>query len=148
MAESSSFIRDGSFTSEFDDLVSDTMKQWSAMGLSVAVVNNDAVTAKGFGYSSYPDNPVTPKTLFNAASMTKAFTATAVSFLVDDDKKVPEVKWGTPVANLIGDDFVLSDHRTDQVTIEDILSHRTGLPEYVLCSSHAEMPKNNYSQHK
>ncbi|CZT47952.1 uncharacterized protein RSE6_08580 [Rhynchosporium secalis] len=129
MAESSSFIRDGSFTSEFDDLVSDTMKQWSAIGLSVAVVNNDAVTAKGFGYSSYPGNPVTPKTLFNAASMTKAFTATAVSFLVDDDKKFPEVKWDTPVANLIGDDFVLSDHRTDQVTIEDILSHRTGLPE-------------------
>lgn len=61
--------------------------------------------------------------------MTKAFAATAVSLLVDDDEQFPEVEWTTPVAHLIGDDFVLSDHRTDQVTVEDILSHRTGLPE-------------------
>lgn len=63
--------------------------------------------------------------------MTKAFTATAVSLLVDDDKQFPDVKWTTLVAKLIGDDFVLSDNRTDQITVEDILSHRTGLPEYV-----------------
>lgn len=61
--------------------------------------------------------------------MTKAFTATAVSLLVDDNEQFPDVKWTTSVARLIGDDFVLSDSRTEQVTVEDILSHRTGLPE-------------------
>lgn len=63
--------------------------------------------------------------------MTKAFTATAVSLLVDDDKQNPDVQWTAPVSSLIADDFVLSDNRTDQVTVEDILSHRTGLPKYV-----------------
>ena len=75
-----------------------------------------------------------PDTLFNAGSMAKAFTATAVSLLVDDDERFPEVQWTTPVANLIGDDFVLSDSRTNEVTVEDILSHRSGLPPYVSSS--------------
>lgn len=66
--------------------------------------------------------------------MAKAFTATAISLLVDDDEQFPEVQWTTPVANLIGDDFVLSDSRTNQVTVEDILSHRSGLPPYVSSS--------------
>ncbi|KAL2064853.1 hypothetical protein VTL71DRAFT_3993 [Oculimacula yallundae] len=124
MVEASRFIRDGSLTPEFNDLVSQTMKRWKAPGLSLAVINNDAFTSK-----SLSDKPVTLKTLFNAANMTKAFTAIAVSFLVDDDEMFPEVLKETPVANLIGDDFVLPDSRINQVTVEDILSHRTGLPE-------------------
>ncbi|PVH88479.1 beta-lactamase/transpeptidase-like protein [Cadophora sp. DSE1049] len=128
MAGASPLVQDGSFTPEFDDLVSETMRRWNVPGLSTAVIDNDTVLAKGYGYSQYPDKPVKPDTLFNAASMAKAFTATAVSLLVDDDEQFPDVKWTTPVANLIGDDFVLSDNRTNQVTVEDILSHRTGLP--------------------
>ena len=74
---------------------------------------------------------VTPETLFHCASMTKAFTAAAVSLLVDDNDNYPNVGWTTPVASLLRDDFVLSNNLyTDQVTVEDILSHRTGLPEY------------------
>lgn len=62
--------------------------------------------------------------------MSKAFTATAASMLVDD-KDLPDVKWDTPMSRLIGDDFVLSDGRyTADVTMEDILCHRSGLPEY------------------
>ncbi|KAK0126158.1 hypothetical protein ONS95_007776 [Cadophora gregata] len=128
MARASSLIRHGSFTPEFDDLVSKTMRRWKVPGLSIAVIDNDTVLSKGYGYSRYPGKPVNPSTLFNAASMAKAFTATAVSLLVDDDERFPHVKWTTAVASLIGDDFVLSDNRTDQITVEDILSHRTGLP--------------------
>jgi CubicO group peptidase (beta-lactamase class C family) len=64
--------------------------------------------------------------------MTKAFVAAGVSLLVDDESS-PDVQWSTPVSRLLRDDFVLSDSRsTEMVTIEDILSHRTGLPEYLL----------------
>jgi CubicO group peptidase (beta-lactamase class C family) len=64
--------------------------------------------------------------------MSKSFIAAAISLLVDDNN-FPEVKWTTPVSQLLRDDFVLSDSRnTEQVTIEDMLSHRTGMPEYVL----------------
>lgn len=64
--------------------------------------------------------------------MSKSFIAAALSLLVEDDN-FPEVKWTTPVSQLLRDDFVLSDGRyTEQVTIEDILSHRSGMPEYLL----------------
>lgn len=87
--------------------------------------------AKGYGIAKYPDEKVTPATLFNAASMTKAFISSAVSLLVDDDDH-PDVQWTTPVSKLIRDDFVLSNSQyTEMVTVEDILSHRSGLPEWV-----------------
>ena len=64
--------------------------------------------------------------------MSKSFIAAAISLLVNDDN-FPDVKWTTPVSQLLKDDFVLSDSwYTEQVTIEDMLSHRSGLPEYVL----------------
>lgn len=86
--------------------------------------------AKAYGYARLPNEKATTDTLFNAASMTKAFVAASLSLLVDDDA-FPDVKWSTPVSKLIPDDFALCDSRyTDTVTLEDILSHRSGLPEY------------------
>lgn len=62
--------------------------------------------------------------------MTKAFTAAATSLLVDDEENFPDVKWDTPMSRVIGDDFVLSEDKyTAEVTIEDLLSHRSGLPK-------------------
>ena len=64
--------------------------------------------------------------------MTKALVAASVSLLVDDTSK-PDVQWSTPVSQLLRDDFVLSDSNyTELVTVEDILSHRSGLPEYCI----------------
>ena len=64
--------------------------------------------------------------------MSKSFVAAAISLLVDD-MDFPDVKWTTPVSQLLRDDFVLSDSRyTEEVTIEDMLSHRSGMPEYVI----------------
>jgi CubicO group peptidase (beta-lactamase class C family) len=72
---------------------------------------------------------VTPSTLFYAGSTTKAFTAAIMSFLVDDDEKYPQIQWNTPINQLIRDDFVLeNDYATNHTTIEDALSHRSGLP--------------------
>lgn len=45
-----------------------------------------------------------------------------------DDVSYPDVQWQTPVSKLIPSDFVLpTQSLTDQVTLEDILSHRTGI---------------------
>lgn len=75
-----------------------------------------------------PDVPVRPSTLFYTGSTTKSFTAAAASLLVDDDEKYPNVKWTTPMSELIRDDFVLPDeYATAHVTLEDALSNRTGL---------------------
>lgn len=45
--------------------------------------------------------------------------------------------WDTPIAQLIPDDFVLADPwATTHLTLEDALSHRTGLPRHDKASTH------------
>lgn len=72
-------------------------------------------------------------TLFDCASTSKSFTAAAISLLVDDNENYPNVQWRTPVSTLVPE-FVLKDsYATANVTIEDILSHRSGMPRYSYC---------------
>ena len=88
-------------------------------------------THQGFGFARDGYGPTTPQTLFFGGSTTKGFTAAALSQLVDDNEKHPEVQWTTPVSELIQKDFVLSDAwATQHITIEDCLSHRTGYPPH------------------
>ena len=76
---------------------------------------------------------MTEHTLFDCASLSKSFTAAAISLLVDDNNKHPGVDWATPVSSLLREDFVLPDaNATEQVTIADILCHRTGMPRHDL----------------
>jgi CubicO group peptidase (beta-lactamase class C family) len=74
---------------------------------------------------------MTPSTLFYAGSTTKAFTAAVMSLLVDDNEKHPQVQWETPIHQLLPDDFMLeNEYATNHTTIEDALSHRSGLPRH------------------
>ncbi|KAK3063024.1 hypothetical protein LTR53_019096, partial [Teratosphaeriaceae sp. CCFEE 6253] len=54
----------------------------------------------------------------------------------EDNQSKPaseQITWSTPLSRIIRDDFVLSDPiRTAQVTLEDAVSHRTGLPRHEL----------------
>jgi CubicO group peptidase (beta-lactamase class C family) len=53
--------------------------------------------------------------------------------LVDDTENYPDITWTTPLSDLIRDDFVLQDeYATRHITLEDALSHRTGLPGHML----------------
>lgn len=77
--------------------------------------------------ATFPSEPATASTLYEVGSTTKAFTAAAVGLLVDDGK----LNWKTPVASLLQDNFVLPDDAEGQsITIEDALSHRTGMPRH------------------
>lgn len=76
---------------------------------------------------------MTPSTLFYAGSTTKAFTAAALSLLVDNSSQYSNIQWDTPVSSLIPEEFVLeSFYSTKVTTVEDVLSHRTGLPRHDL----------------
>ncbi|KAI9826733.1 MAG: hypothetical protein M1819_007278 [Sarea resinae] len=121
--------KDGPLGGKFAELVHQTLDLWHVPGLAMAVVDGDETWAEGYGMASFPATPVTPSTLFYAGSTTKAFTAAIMSLLVDDNHHHPEVQWDTPISQLIRDDFVLQDeYATNHITIEDALSHRTGLP--------------------
>ena len=75
----------------------------------------------------------TADTRYFTGSTTKAFTAAAVAHLVQDQDQYPDLKWTSPINEYIREDFVLEDeHATTHTTIEDALSHRSGLPRHDL----------------
>lgn len=96
-------------------------------GLAVAVVvDQDVVWAKGFGVADRDKRtPVTPNTLFRMASHTKLFTATAILQLRDAGK----LNLHDPVAKHLPW-FRIQPAGEDElpVTVEDLLTHGSGLP--------------------
>src|SRR6202789_2981692 len=112
--------------SSLDQFISSSMKDWKVPGASVAIVRDGAaVYMKGFGVRDIRTNqPVTADTLFDIGSCTKAFTSAAVAMLVDEGKMQWEGKMNAYIPF-----FCLSDPLANQnVTIRDLLTHRTGVP--------------------
>src|SRR5438132_11669892 len=123
----------------FDKLATDTLSAWKIPGLAVAVVQNDRVVyINAFGVKEIgKSGPVTPDTLFEIASTTKAFTATALAMLVDQKK----LDWDDPVRKYV-DYFHLADPCADSlVTVRDIVSHRTGLSRHDELWDYTDWPR-------
>jgi CubicO group peptidase (beta-lactamase class C family) len=112
--------------------ISQLMDNFHVPGLAMALVDGSDIYSKAFGLACIvPQRPCTPDTLFDIASCSKAFTAIAVAVLVESDG-FPSVKWDTVLSGLFPDDFLLSTPEANKVvTIEDVLSHRSGLPGHV-----------------
>ncbi|KAE8386966.1 beta-lactamase/transpeptidase-like protein [Aspergillus alliaceus] len=121
------------FTPQFDSLVQEQLEKWKVPGVTISVVHGSSTYAKAYGFAVLPDKEMTLDSLFTTCSTTKAFTAAAVSMAIDDSIKSPSpLTWDTPIASLIRDDFVLADdHATVNTTLEDALSHRSGLPGHI-----------------
>lgn len=108
-----------------DTLIESVRRAYQAPGVAVAIVHNDAaVYAKGFGVRKLGEpTPVTPDTRFAIGSTSKAFTTAAMAILVDEGK----MAWDDPVRKHIPF-FRLADPLADaNVTLRDIVCHRTGL---------------------
>jgi CubicO group peptidase (beta-lactamase class C family) len=113
---------------QYDDLANTALSQWKVPGIAIAIVQNDKVIyLKGIGVKEAGKaDPVTPDTLFEIGSTTKAFTTTAMAMLVDEKK----MSWDDPVRKHL-DYFHLSDPCADSlVTLRDIVSHRSGLSRH------------------
>ncbi|HVG24549.1 MAG TPA: serine hydrolase [Thermoanaerobaculia bacterium] len=111
-----------------DRLMNETMRAWQIPGASIAIVQNDQVVfLKGYGTKELGGKEaVTPDTLFQIASTTKAFTSTSLAMLASDKK----LDFDDPVRKHVPY-FRLSDMCADQaVTLRDIVSHRTGLSRH------------------
>ncbi|KAF9364296.1 hypothetical protein BGX34_002003 [Mortierella sp. NVP85] len=98
--------------------------QCGVPGMGVAVLHKgELVFAEGFGKRNAQE-PFTSETLAPIGSLTKAFTATAIGELVAEGK----MDWDkTPVNKFLPDFELKSPILTSQLTLVDLLSHRTGL---------------------
>jgi CubicO group peptidase (beta-lactamase class C family) len=115
-------------TKSVDRMVTSTMRAWKIPGVAVAIVQNDRVIyAQGYGLKDLAaTDPVTADTLFQIASTSKAFATTALAMLVDEKK----LSWDDPVREHLEYFRLADDCASSQVTIRDIVTHRTGLSRH------------------
>jgi CubicO group peptidase (beta-lactamase class C family) len=111
-----------------DQTIEKILKDWNVPGCGIGIVVKDKLAfARGYGYRDLEKRlPVTPNTLFQIASNTKLFTATAVGFLVEEGK----LDWDKPIKNYVPQIQFYNDELNANVTIRDMLSHRTGISRH------------------
>src|ERR1700704_5384730 len=114
----------------FDSYMEQVLKDWNTPGIGVGIVVNDKlVFAKGYGYRDYEKKlPFTPATLCQIASNSKLFTAVSAGMLVEEGK----LAWDKPVRESVPTIQFYNDQLNSNVTLRDMLSHRTGVTRHDL----------------
>ena len=110
---------------DFSARMEQIRKDWNVPGMAVAIVSRDGmIHAEGYGVRALGSAaPVDADTMFQINSMTKSFTALLVARRAEEGK----LKLTDRIVDHIGW-FRLGDPLTTmEVTLEDALSHRTGV---------------------
>jgi CubicO group peptidase (beta-lactamase class C family) len=113
-------------SSLLDPVLEDIMARWGIPGLGVGIVEDgEIVHARGFGVQSLgTGTPVTLDSIFCVASIAKCFVASAIMQLVEQGILYLDV----PVIDYIPE-FKLDDELYRQITLRQILSHTSGMPD-------------------
>lgn len=113
---------------ELPRIVADIMARSGIPGLAIAVVHKEeTVFAEGYGVRRIDQkDPITADTVFQLASLSKPVGATVVARQVSEGV----VSWSSRMRDLLPW-FTLSDPaRSEKLTIGDLYSHRSGLPDH------------------
>ena len=110
---------------DLDRWVARALQTFEVPGIALTVVKDDqVVVAKGYGVRKLGEpTPVDARTLFGIASNTKAFTATALGLLVEENK----IEWDAPVVRYLPGFAMWDPFVTRELTVRDLLVHRSGL---------------------
>ena len=116
------------FLEQFCRQVQEGLKLWESPSIAIGIIKDgQTVLCEGFGSRDLEKNlPATAATLYQTASCTKAFTAALVAILVDQGK----LSWDEPLIRYLPNIRFFDDHTTKDLTMRDILSHRSGLPRH------------------
>jgi CubicO group peptidase (beta-lactamase class C family) len=103
-------------------------------GLAIGIVKSgELVYTQGFGVRNLDtQQPVTPRSLFHLASVSKTFVATAIVQLVEQGKMALDA----PIVTYLPY-FRLKDPRDKEITVRHMLSHASGMPDAVEFHWHA-----------
>ncbi|MEO6819250.1 MAG: serine hydrolase [Ginsengibacter sp.] len=112
-------------SSQIDALVEKTLTAYDVPGIAVAIVKDGKIIhEKGYGLRSLnTGKKVDEHTLFGIASNSKAFTTAALGMLIDEGK----LKWTDRVTDYIDGFQLYNPYVTQNFTIEDLITHRSGL---------------------
>ena len=111
--------------SQLDQLVEKTQATFNVPGIAVAIIKDGKIViSKGYGVTNInTKQKVDGNTLFGIASNSKAFTATALAILVDEGK----INWDDKVKKYLPQFKMYNKYVTDEFTIRDLLTHKSGL---------------------
>lgn len=117
---------DGDWLLRVDSLISVGIEKHAFPGAAVAIGRAGVITAlKGYGYYTYnKETPITPSSLFDIASLTKAVATTTAAMLLYEEGRLD---LDSPVFQYLPE-FAQNDKKG--VTIRHLLSHSSGLPSY------------------
>jgi CubicO group peptidase (beta-lactamase class C family) len=113
---------------QLQKLAEDALQRSGIPGMAIAVVYMDEIIyLKGFGVREEgTPAAVGPDTVFQLASLSKPIAATVVAALVGDGV----VAWDDPVTRHDPGFEMYDPWVTRQVTLRDMLAHRSGLPDH------------------
>lgn len=111
---------------ELEPKIAEVIKSGRLPGFAIGVVKNGKlIYAKGFGVTKLGTNtPVTSRSLFHMASVTKTFVATAVMQLVEQGK----IDLDAPITKYLPY-FKMDDERYRDIKVRQMLSHTSGIPD-------------------
>ncbi|MBY8825153.1 serine hydrolase [Sphingomonas colocasiae] len=110
---------------KIDETVARAMKAFEVPGMAVGIVKDGKlIYSKGYGVREQGKSArVDADTLFQIGSNTKAFTAAALSILIDEGK----IGWDDKVIDHLPQFRMYDPYVTREFTIRDLLTHRSGL---------------------
>jgi CubicO group peptidase (beta-lactamase class C family) len=134
-----SLFTDVALADKVDDFVRAEMKRRQVPGLSIAVLKQGKVLkVKGYGYANVELNvPASPETVYQLASITKCFTATAVMQLVGDGKLALEDQITTRLPGLPA--------AWSEITVKHLLTHTSGIKNYTELAAIGDDPQKEFT---
>lgn len=121
-------MTDQAFFEKFDQMVQEGLKLWDSPSVAVGVIKDGKVAlCEGYGLRDVEKNQkATGKTLYQIGSCSKAFTSALVAIMVDQGK----LSWDTPIRNYVPEVTLYDAFTSENCTLRDLLSHRTGIPRH------------------
>ncbi len=124
---------------KLDALISAYVKEGQFNGSVLVAEKGEIIYKKGFGMANMEwDIPNQPDTKFRLASVTKQFTAMLIMQLVSDNK----LKLDVPITTYLPD---YPKKNGDIITIHQLLTHSSGIPNYTSFPNFREIMNNSYS---
>ena len=117
-----------SAVTQLEQLTQRTLKRTGVPGVAIGIVYNDEVVyLKGFGLREVDKKePIDADTVFEVASVSKPITSTILAALVGEGT----ITWDGHVNDLDPGFEMYDAWVTRQLTLRDLLCHRSGLPDH------------------
>ncbi|GAV99348.1 beta-lactamase transpeptidase-like protein [Lentinula edodes] len=130
-------------TPEINNFIEGILEEYNSPGLSLALVRRNETSSTGwlmefgsYGTAKADGSPVTPDSLFAIASNSKLFLSLSVGLLIENqtlaDQTGRELSWSSRAIDVIPQWGLMDEDMERIVNIQDMLSHRTGMPRHDL----------------